>query len=248
MNRPLRKTENNLSKKYQKIVDQVIEDLKRRKGVEAILLSGSVARGDFTPYSDIELNVIVNKEVEGEFDDEDLYRSREKEGVFVEIYYASADSWKREILSEKEEPRVLNQFCEAKILYDPHRVAKHLVDLAKKAFTQFNYPSRYVELAKYATKHNRNKILSRLYQGKQLAAAIDADIAVSWILRGLTYLLNIPNTEVSRNVEEILASKQLTEDLKRTLMLAIKGNSRRRTKASIRLCDLYLEFHNSKPS
>jgi len=49
-------------------------------------------------------------------------------------------------------------------------------------------------------------------------------------------------------LEEILASKHLTEDFEKTLLLAVKGSSRQRTKASIRLCDLYLQLHNSKPS
>ena len=205
-----------MREKHQKILDQVVEELRRRRGVEAVLVSGSVARsvarGDFTPYSDIELNVIVDKEFEGDFKDEDLWRSRKIQGVYVEIYYASFESWKKEILSRKEVPRTLNQFFEAKILHDPDGVAKQLVNLAKKAYTEFKYPSHFIKLARFAIEHNKNKILSRLHQGRELAAAIDADLATSWVLRGLAYLFNIPNTEGSRIVEDMLSSRCLTDE------------------------------------
>jgi len=238
----LSKSLRNLRRKYQNIVDQVVEELKHRRGIEAVLLSGSVARGDFTPYSDIEFNVIVSKEDEVKFEEEDLWRSREIEGVCIEIYYASSESWREEMLSPKDEPRCLGQFSEAKILYDPSGVAEPLVNLARKTYAQFEYPSQYINLARYAVKHNRNKILSRLYQSKELAAAIEADIATSWVLRGLAYLFTIPDTDGSRNIEKILASRRLADEFKRTLVLAIEGNSKERIEASIHLCDLYLQM------
>ena len=84
--------------------------------------------------------------------------------------------------------------------------------------------------------------MSRLYQGMDLAASIDSDFATSWVLRGLAYLFNIPNTEGPRNMEKILTSRHLTDEFKKTLVLAIKGNSKQRTEAAIHLCDLYLQM------
>lgn len=185
----------NTEKKHREIVEEVVKELKRRSEIRALLLTGSLARGDFTPYSDVEINVIVDKEHEEEFEDEDLWRSRRIRGVFVEISYGSLESWKKRISSQKEDPRCLNQFAEAEILYDSDGVAKSLVNFAtKKKDAQFRYPSRFVRLAEYAVKHNKNKILSDLHRGKELAAAMDADFATGWILRGLAYILNIPNT------------------------------------------------------
>jgi predicted nucleotidyltransferase len=232
----------NLGQKYRTIVGEMVEELKRRSEIKAIVLSGSVARGDITPYSDIELNVIVKKESEEKFEDEDLWRSRNVYGVSVEICYASAKSWEKKITSQGEEPRCLNQFVEAKILHDSNGAAKRLVNFAKKDYAQLTYPPRCLKLAEYAVKHNRNKILSDSYRGKELAAAMDADFAIGWILRGLAYKLNIPNTEWSRNLGRILASKHLTDEFKETLTLAIKGGLKQRIKAAIHLSDLYLQI------
>jgi len=232
----------NLTQTYHKIVQKVVREMKRRNEIKAVVLSGSVGRGDFTPYSDIELNVIVDKEAEREFEDEDLWRSRNIGDVFVEVCYGSVESWEKRILSQKEEPRCLNQFAEAKIQYDLNRVAEYLVNLAKKAHAQFRYPAQCMKLAAYAVKHNKNKILSDLYRGKELLAAMDADFATGWILRALAYMFNIPNTEWSKNLEEILASKHLTDEFKGTLIHAIKGSSNRRIKAAIHLSDLYLQL------
>jgi len=232
----------NLTQTYHKIVQKVVREMKRRNEIKAVVLSGSVGRGDFTPYSDIELNVIVDKEAEREFEDEDLWRSRNIGDVFVEVCYGSVESWEKRVLSQKEEPRCLNQFAEAKIQYDPNRVAEYLVNLAKKTRAQFRYPAQCMKLAAYAVRHNKNKILSDLYRGKELLAAIDADFATGWISRALAYRFNIPNTEWSGNLEQILASKHLTDEFKGTLIHAIKGSSNRRIKAAIHLSDLYLQL------
>lgn len=232
----------NLRKKYHIIVEEVVEELKRKSEIQALLLCGSLARGDITPYSDIELNVIVDKKFEGKFEDEDLWRSRNIRGVFVEINYGSLESWEKRIFSQKEDPRCLNQFVEAKILHDTNGAAKYLVNFAKKTYAQFNYPSQCMKLAEFAVRHNKNKILSDLYRGKELVATMDADFATGWILRGLAYMFNIPNTEWSRNLEKILASRHLTDEFKKTLILAIKGNSKQRIDAAIHLSDLYLQM------
>lgn len=237
-----RKHANNLRKKYREIVEEVVKELKRQSGTIAVLLSGSVAREDFTPYSDIEFNVVVDEESERKLEDEDLWRSRNVRGVFVEIYYGSLESWKKEILSQKGEPRCLNQFFDAKILHDPNGAAKYLVNFAQKVYAHFMYPPQCMNLAEYAVRHNKNKILSDLYRGKKLVATMDADFATGWVLRGLAYMFNIPNTEWSRNLEKILTSKHLTDEFKETLILAIKGSSKQRIKAAIHLSDLYLQM------
>jgi len=70
-----------------------------------------------------------------------------------------------------------------------------------------------------------------------------ADFATGWILRGLAYMFNIPNTEWSRNLEKMLASRHLTDEFKKILILAVKGSSKQRIKAAIRLSDLYLQMN-----
>lgn len=235
-----------LRKKYHKVVEEVVKELKGRSEVKSIVLSGSVAREDITPYSDIELNVIVNKESEEKFEDEDLWRSRNIHGVFVEICYGSPESWEKRITSQEEEPRCLNQSAEAKTLHDSNGAAKHLVHFAKRKHAQFTYSPRCLKLAEYAVKPNRNKILSDFYRDEKLAAAMDADFAIGWVLRGLAYMFNMPSTEWSRNLKRILASEHLTDEFKKTLTLAIKGGFKQRIKAAIRLSDLYLQMNSSR--
>jgi predicted nucleotidyltransferase len=244
--KPSRKYAENLRKKYREIVEEVIREFKRQSGIIAVLLSGSVAREDYTPYSDIEFNVVVDKASERKFKDEDLWRSRNIRGVFVEIYYGSLESWKKRLLSQKEEPRCLNQFFEAKILHDSNGAAKYLVNLAKEVYSHFTYPPQCMKLAQYALRHNKNKILSDLYHGKKLVATMDADFATGWVLRSLAYTFNIPNTEWSRNLEKILTSRHLTDEFKKTLILAIRGSSKQRVQAAIHLSDLYLRMSLSE--
>lgn len=98
------------------------------------------------------------------------------------------------------------------------------------------------EACRIRSEHSKNKTISDLYRGKELATALDADFATGWILRGLAYIFDILNTEWSRNLEKMLASNHLTDEFKKILIVAVKGNSKQRIKAAIRLSDLYLQM------
>ena len=50
-----------IPKKLAKILKDVVEEFKTKKFVEAIILTSSYERGDFTKYSDVDITVFYDK-------------------------------------------------------------------------------------------------------------------------------------------------------------------------------------------
>ena len=113
--------------------EHFLEELKRDPNVRGILLTGSRARGDSLPGSDIDLLVLVNAKPEQTFGAETLG------GVLVERHVRAVEG-ARASLSER--PMELYSYLDGHTLYDPDVRLAELIEAARNRFEHYCTPPK----------------------------------------------------------------------------------------------------------
>jgi predicted nucleotidyltransferase len=163
---------NNIPTSHRPALDTVLPDLINEDGVIAIMLMGSLVRGDFLPSSDIDLLVITEGEIGNRLDHIIV------SGVVVEIARHSQDDAHERLGIRPYEPY---RYLDGAILHDPNGVLKVLAEKAKDEATAYAMPAEEIKLTTIWLRKIRGKLLS----------AIEAD---DTILMG--YLVTMTSAEI----------------------------------------------------
>jgi predicted nucleotidyltransferase len=135
---------NKIHKKFMRIIDSLIKKKIKEEPIEAIILGGSVARGDETEHSDIDI-VFYVKRKDIPSNPRRFYKFK---GKYIEEHYFPI-----------EELRMENILPEEKILYDKNKKIKKSSfneRLAKKRFNeQIQEAGKYQKLAETSFKKNK---------------------------------------------------------------------------------------------
>lgn len=129
-------TEEEYIKSLMAVAEEETEELKRRSDVGGIFLYGSLARGEATVGSDVDLVVVLNREIEGP----EQFERHLRRGIRVDLSFFGIEQGKRLAAAREENILLSRGFLElvlagdfGKILYDPTgELEKFKASLLKK--------------------------------------------------------------------------------------------------------------------
>jgi len=125
---------NKLHKEYMEVTDSLVKDAMKKRDIELILIGGSVARGDETKHSDIDINFYVKKKSLPS-PPRRFYRYK---GKYIEETFIPLES-----LKIKEIP------AEAKVIYDNNNLFKGKQPKFNEKEARQLFLTRFIESKKY---------------------------------------------------------------------------------------------------
>ncbi|MFQ5976953.1 MAG: nucleotidyltransferase domain-containing protein [Candidatus Heimdallarchaeota archaeon] len=226
-----------------KAFNKAVEEEKAQKRVLAIFASGSFARGKVKPYSDIDLDVVLEK---GRILPLERLEYRYVEGVLVGIRRVCHD----ELLQEFNTPLQWLWSKEGvqtiKIAYDPHNIIRELqahVDAQRPTRTQFREAAslQVVKAIEYVHKllnaHLQEDPLNLLY-----AAFIIQDKLAQAIFLMNEVAIRSENSFEEQLIEECKAYEGFYEDYLITKRILGPPDPKKVFRAAIRLFHQTCEF------
>lgn len=225
--------------RLQKKIDVVKDEIVREESPVAVVISGSVARGNYGSHADVDLYILVDDGSEKSF------TTRIIDGRRFELSYYPIQMLKNEIREKIDTPRALNAFHEAKILFDPYGVAKECVELTRRRYQTFRYPPEKLDGMIYGVVRIREKMLDALEDSDQLYLMYEVFTVVNYVTQGLLYLHNIPQLDYRGNLQLVLSNDNIDDRLKQLLRDSLLEAPEKRVKASLDLCDLFLDTAKS---
>lgn len=168
---------------YQDLLQEIIEEARKQEEVIGMLLTGSVARGDALPGSDLDIRFILTPGLKREF------QSQSRQGVLVEQGYADVATAQSNLEANAMD---VYAYLDGRILFDPQGVLAQLKEQAQKRFETYRISKQ--ERTKIITwlESARFKIQLAFQEGQLLKAAFVSG-TVSWqIIEGLWAANNRP--------------------------------------------------------
>lgn len=197
-----------------------------RGDVLAVLLGGSVARGDAVATSDVDLIIVAtpSSELVG-------VRRVFMEDVLVETVAHSVAGWRERF--GRPSPRWLYAFLEAEVLHDSG-IAQELIAAAREALTRYRTPQSVLEELAVEFWHGQAKVDRALASADPAVRGYQASLAVDWIIDSLFAVHNAPVPAASRRLD-YLAGVDLEPDIERLWIALLTGNADARLDAAAKL-------------
>jgi len=200
--------------KHQRLVDELKVELQQDPNNIALLATGSFARGEITPQSDLDLILIAKQK--GEFVEKTI------EGVLVEIKSNTIKGYE-ENMSEK--PMAVYQWLEGKVVFDKDDIIPKLVKKAQSIYDNYKTPINEIKGIKKWLDSVKIKIIAAETKRDEMSIGFNT-ANVLWIIIQGFYLINNkpvpPSTTAFRKIKELkilpinfqkLWEKLLTGDL-----------------------------------
>lgn len=161
---------------HRRLLRESLDDLLRDRRVTAVLLTGSLARGDALPSSDLDLHVLLRSGTLPSFS------SEIRGGVLIERKAADFETLRTRI---DNGPMEVYSYLDGRILHDPEKQLERLCVIARNRFTAYrSAPQERREIA-YWLRSASGKIVGAREAGDKLKAGY-LTATTSWkILEGL---------------------------------------------------------------
>lgn len=210
--------------KHEKVLTELSDKLKQKS--RAVIVTGSVARGDSTKNSDLDILVITKKG--------HSFKEKIVDGVTVEIKSNSLIGFKNKM---KKDPMNIYQWMDAIAIYDPDDLLIELKVLAQEIFdnyTPLTFPTKWLSSA---------KIKIRSAHESQNHAFLSFHVSSNlWKVVEGFYLLNgVPTPPSSTAFKNITSLKKLPENFSVLWEKSLKGELEERAHTMI----LFIEFLES---
>lgn len=204
----------------------VAAEIWNRQDVIAVILTGSAARGDATPSSDLDLAVVTGEEpVEG------AMRREFRAGVLVECVSRSESAWLERL--HRPVPRWLYAFIEGEALHDDGAGAR-LIRAAHEVRSAYKTPKAVLHDMAVAFWHGQAKVDRALVSVDPAEKGYQASVAVDWILDALYALHDVPLPAASRRLH-YLKDVPLDSGMRRDWQSLLTGEVNERLNANARL-------------
>lgn len=210
--------------KHEKVLTEIVSKLQHKS--RAVMVTGSVARGDSNTHSDLDILVITKKGRS--------FKRKEIDGVTVEIKSNSLVGFKNKM---KKDPMNIYQWIDAKSVYDPDDLLIELKVLAQEIFdnyTPLTFPTKWLSSA---------KLKIRTAHKSQNHAFLSFHVSSNlWKVVEGFYLLNgVPTPPSSTAFKNITSLKKLPENFSVLWEKSLKGELEERAHTMI----LFIEFLES---
>jgi predicted nucleotidyltransferase len=168
---------------YEDVLNKIVEEARADDEIVGILLTGSVARGDALPGTDIDLRFILVDGASRAFD------SRPRNGILIERGFADLMTAQTELRSNSMN---VYAYLDGRILYDPFGVLASLNSEARKRFDEFEVSKEERARTAFLLGCARDKIRVAMDGGDLLRAAFVAGTTSWGIIEGLWAASNRP--------------------------------------------------------
>ncbi|MCX7784081.1 MAG: nucleotidyltransferase domain-containing protein [Meiothermus sp.] len=158
------------------LIAQIVDKLKSDPKVMGVLLTGSRARGDATPGSDVDFWVLLSGVNERKF------RSEEQQGYLVELHFRNLVQARDKL---RRNPMELYSHLDGKILHDPEGKLAELRSEAEQLFHTYQMPEAERKALAYWLISARRKLQTALDEQAQLKMGYLASTQSWKILEGL---------------------------------------------------------------
>ena len=218
---------------YQTLIQQIVDEAMYQKDILAVLLIGSVARGDALLGADLDLRFIVAPGVSRKAEPE------VRQGILIERGYADMAQAQSKLATN---PMKIYNYLDGHILFDPESLLAQLKEQALQLFKTYQYTKKEREGIAYWLKSARLKMNVALGAGDILKAAFVAT-TTSWeILVGLWAVNDKPmppNSSVWFHLKDLSI---VPHDLEETLKRLFCGETLTRVHTAMSLIDWILPY------
>lgn len=165
------------------LIAQILDSLKSDPKVVGVLLTGSRARGDASPFADVDFWVLLSGVTERGF------RSYEQDGHLVEIHFRNLVQARDKM---RRHPMELYSHLDGRILHDPEGKLAALRLEAQQLFEAYEVPEAERKALAHWLETARRKLQGALQEQARLKMGYFSSIQSQKILEGLWAANNKP--------------------------------------------------------
>lgn len=199
--------------------------------VIGLLLTGSLARGDALPGTDLDLVVILAESCRRPF------RREVVNGILVECTYVDASSARQQLDAH---PMRIYGYLDGQILYDPEKILERLRLHARDRLKAYETPTATRDETSFLLRCSRDKMRVALGGRDLLKAAYVAGTSSWKIIEGLWAANDLPvppNSSVRAHLRDLSKGPPEVERRYRDLFL---GEASQRVQVALQLIDWIL--------
>ncbi|HEX3811694.1 MAG TPA: nucleotidyltransferase domain-containing protein [Mycobacteriales bacterium] len=199
---------------YDTLLVKLVEEARGQDDVLGILLTGSLARGDALPGTDIDLRFILADGISRSSD------SAMRDGVLVERGYADLAT---ACANLDARPMNVYAYLDGQILHDPQDVLARLTQQARQRYDTYRTSEQERAQIAFLLGCSRDKISVALKGGDLLKAAFVTGTSSWGIMEGLWAANNRPlppNSSVRPHLRDLTEGPADIDNLYRQLFLA----------------------------
>lgn len=199
---------------HRTLLRAAVEEATRDDHVIGLLLTGSLARGDALPGTDLDLVVTLAEGVSRPF------RRQVDHGIVVERTYVDAPSARAQLDAH---PMQVYGYLDGRILYDPEQALERLRSHARVRFEAYQTPQAQREETAFLLRCSRDKMRVALGGGDLLKAAYVAGTSSWQLMEGLWAANDLPvppNSSVRPHLRDLSKGPPEVERSYRDLFLA----------------------------
>jgi hypothetical protein len=161
---------------HRRLLQEAVDDARRDPDVIGVMLTGSFARGDAYPGSDLDIHLLLRDGCRRDF------RAELRQGILVECSYADEAHARSQLARD---PMHVYSYLDGRILYDPEGRLGALVAAARARFATYRVPAKESRGIAHWLCSARIKIAAARDAGDRLRAAYIASTSSWEMLRGI---------------------------------------------------------------
>ncbi|MCH5317480.1 MAG: nucleotidyltransferase domain-containing protein [Eubacterium sp.] len=165
--------------KQLKLFEKFVSDFKCDKSIEGVMLTGSVACGAETDFSDLDIIVLCG---------EDKFASSVIDGITAEIHYMT---YEKALEKLNGSPMEVYRYLDGKLKYDNGNLQK-LLDRAADIYNRYNIDSKEKNDIIYWLKSTKAKLEAALSGNNETLISYLVSINTWKVLEGIWAVNNIP--------------------------------------------------------
>lgn len=171
------------SEVHRRLFQQILDDARCDPDVIGVMLTGSFARGDACPGSDLDVHILLRDGCSRDF------RAELRQGMLVECSYAD-DARARSQLAR--DPMHVYSYLDGRVLYDPQGRLQALVSAAQARLEAYRVSPDEARGIAHWLRSARIKIAAARDAGDELRAAYVASTSSWEMLRGIWAVYDKP--------------------------------------------------------
>jgi predicted nucleotidyltransferase len=164
------------SEVHRRLLREVLDDARRDPHVIGVMLTGSLARGDAYPGSDLDVHVLLRDGCSRAF------CAELRRGILVECSYADEARARSRL---ERDPMHVYAYLDGRILYDPEGRLQVLLSAATARFEAYRVPDEEAHGIAHWLHSARTKIVAARDAGDELRAAYVTGTSSWEMLRGI---------------------------------------------------------------
>lgn len=217
---------------HRQVLATIVDELKRDPAVSGVLLQGSVARGDHSPGSDLDLLVLLQPGTSRPF------QSDVQAGILVETHHSTAPDLEASVATR---PSLAYGIRDGQIQYDRTGEITALMQAATDTLQTYSTPAKELRAIHYWLYAAQVKLLAALNANDETRTGLLASINTWKTLEGLWAVNHLPTPPGGAVLTYLQELELLPPQFQELLDALITGTARERALACSTMITWLLE-------